>query len=441
MGSPEAPHGLALGTYDVAAVLLVLAAAIGLINDRWFGVPRNIALLIGAMITAALVLLADGVRLDGPVAAYWSERMHRANLSAVLLDGVLALLLFASTLHVNPRELRDRAWPVLTLATLGVIVASVIFGVGLYGLTWLIGAPIPLIWCLVAGIILAPTDAVVVENLLRHVRMPAALRGMITGESLFNDGAAVVLFLTALAIAAGEPDRYGHGRLVLKIAEEVVGGGLLGWAAGFAAVAMSRRLRDRTLELTISLALALGTYRIAASIGVSGPIAVVAAGLAWRHAPRRLRGRDHQHEQIASSWAVIDDLLNTWLFLLMGFQILTVRPGSTGFLLLPLVFGLAVIARALSVGIPMAAARLPPRDSLRGVAVLSWTGLRGGISIALALTLPDNPYHEKLLTICYAVVIMTIVIQGLTVPRLLRALYPPQAGAEPPPDTRTDDTG
>ena len=138
---------------------------------------------------------------------------------------------------------------------------------------------------------------------------------------------------------------------------------------------------------------------------------------------------------------MIDDLLNTWLFLLMGFQILTVRPGSTGFLLLPLVFGLAVIARALSVGIPMAAARLPPRDSLRGVAVLSWTGLRGGISIALALTLPDNPYHEKLLTICYAVVIMTIVIQGLTVPRLLRALYPPPAGAEPPPDTRTDDTG
>ena len=348
---------------------------------------------------------------------------------------VAALLLFASTLHVNPRELRDRALPVLTLATLGVVVASGLFGVGLYGLTWLVGAPIPLVWCIVVGTILAPTDAVVVENLLRRIPMPAALRGMIAGESLFNDGAAVVLFLAALAIAAGDVSQVGHGRLMLKIAEEVLGGGLLGWSAGFAAVALSRGLKDRTLELTISLALALGTYRIAAGIGVSGPIAVVAAGLAWRHAPRRLRGRDQHHEQVASSWGVIDDLLNTWLFLLMGFQILTVRPGSLGVVLLPMVFLLAVVARAMSVGIPIALSRMPAADKGRGIAVLSWTGLRGGISIALALTLPENEFHERLLTISYAVVIMTIVIQGLTVPRLLRVLYPPPARKEPPDDT------
>ncbi len=429
-----APHQ-GMATYDVAALLLVLAAGVGLINDRWFHAPRNIALLIGAMAAASLVLLLDGVRLEGPMAEYWGARMQRANLSGVLLDGVLALLLFASTLHVNPRELRDRAWPVLTLATLGVVVASGLFGVGLYGLTWLVGAPIPLVWCIVVGTILAPTDAVVVENLLRRVSMPAPLRGMIAGESLFNDGAAVVLFLAALAIAAGDVSQVGHGRLMLKIAEEVLGGGLLGWSAGFAAVALSRGLKDRTLELTISLALALGTYRIAAGIGVSGPIAVVAAGLAWRHAPRRLRGRDQHHEQVASSWGVIDDLLNTWLFLLMGFQILTVRPGSLGFVLLPMVFLLAVVARAMSVGIPIALSRMPAADKGRGIAVLSWTGLRGGISIALALTLPENEFHERLLTISYAVVIMTIVIQGLTVPRLLRVLYPPPGRKEPPDDS------
>jgi CPA1 family monovalent cation:H+ antiporter len=427
--------GLDLSPYDVGALLLVLAAGIGLVNDRWFHAPRNIALLIGSMAAATLVLLVDGIRLDGPMADYWSARMHKANLSGVLLDGVLALLLFASTMHVNPRELRDRDWSVLMLATLGVVVASAIFGGGLYFLTWLAGAPIPLVWCIVVGTILAPTDAVVVENLLRRVRMPAELRGMITGESLFNDGAAVVLFLAALALAAGDGSQVGHGRLTLKIAEEVLGGGLLGWSAGFAAVALSRGLKDRTLELTISLALALGTYRIAAGIGVSGPIAVVAAGLAWRHAPRRLRGRDPQQEQVAASWGVIDDLLNTWLFLLMGFQVLTVRPGSLGYVLLPLVFLLAVLARALSVGIPVALSRMPAADKGRGIAVLSWTGLRGGISIALALTLPDNAYHERLLTICYAVVIMTIVIQGLTVPRLLRVLYPPPGRKEAPDDT------
>lgn len=429
------PGGLALTAYDVGALLLILAAGIGLINDRWFHAPRNIALLIGAMAAATVVLLVDGIRLDGPMAEYWGERMRKANLSGVLLDGVLALLLFASTLHVNPRELRDRAWPVLTLATLGVVVASGLFGVGLYGLTWLVGAPIPLVWCIVVGTILAPTDAVVVESLLRRIPMPAPLRGMITGESLFNDGAAVVLFLAALAIAAGDVSQVGHGRLMLKIAEEVLGGGLLGWSAGFAAVALSRGLKDRTLELTISLALALGTYRIAAGIGVSGPIAVVAAGLAWRHAPRRLRGPHQRHDQMASSWGVIDDLLNTWLFLLMGFQILTVRPGSVGFVLLPLVFLLAVAARAFSVGIPVALSRMPAADKGRGIMVLSWTGLRGGISIALALTLPENEFHERLLTISYAVVIMTIVIQGLTVPWLLRVLYPPPGRKAPDDDT------
>jgi CPA1 family monovalent cation:H+ antiporter len=161
----------------------------------------------------------------------------------------------------------------------------------------------------------------------------------------------------------------------------------------------------------------------------------VAAGLAWRHAPRRLRGRDQEHGPVASSWGVIDDLLNTWLFLLMGFQILTVRPGSLGVVLLPMVFLLAVVARAMSVGIPIALSRMPAADKGRGIAVLSWTGLRGGISIALALTLPENEFHERLLTISYAVVIMTIVIQGLTVPRLLRVLYPPPARKEPPDDT------
>lgn len=419
-----------MSAYDLAAILLFLAAAIGLINDRWFGAPRNIAVLIGALLTATLVLLSDDVRTDGPVAAFWRERMQRAKLPTVLLEGVLALLLFASALHVNPRDLRDRAWSVLTLATLGVIVASAVFGLGLYGLTSLVGHPIPLIWCLVLGTILAPTDAVVVESLLRPIRMPDALRAMISGESLFNDGAAVVLFLTALAIAAGQEGQIGHGRLMLKIAEEVLGGGLMGWSAGFAAVALSRKLKDRTLELTISLALALGTFRLAAHIGVSGPIAVVAAGLAWRHAPRRLRGRNEGHEQVATSWGVIDDLLNTWLFLLMGFQVLTVRPGSYSLTLLPLVFLLAVLARAASVGIPLAATRMAARDKARGVAVLTWTGLRGGISIALALTLPVGPYHEHLLAIAYAVVITTIVIQGLTVSRLLHALYPP-----PPPDS------
>ncbi len=413
-------------TFDAAASLLVLAAVIGLINDRWIGVPRNIALLVGALITACAVILISDLRTSGQGAAIWRARLEAANLSGVLLDGVLALMLFAGSLHVDLRELRARAWPVLMLATGGVVISAMLFGGGLYVLAGWVGTPIPLIWCIVLGTIVAPTDAVVVEGLLRQVRIPAQLRGIISGESLFNDGAAVVLFLAMLAVAGGQYDSVGHGQLTLKIIEEVGGGGLMGWIAGGIVVLLTRGINDRSLELTFSLALALGIYRLALEFGVSGPIAVVAAGLAYRNTPRPNHA---QADHMTLSWSTIDDLLNTFLFLLMGFQMLTVRPGAVAFIVLPLVFVLAVLARGISVGMTMAVLRMPAREKLRGLGVLTWTGLRGGISIALAQTLPDSPYREHLLGIGYAIVIMTIVFQGLTVPAVLRALYPAPARA------------
>jgi CPA1 family monovalent cation:H+ antiporter len=265
---------------------------------------------------------------------------------------------------------------------------------------------------------------VVVEGLLRSVRIPPTLRATISGESLFNDGAAVVLFLAALAFAAGQPEVVGHGRLALKIAEEVVGGALLGWLAGLAALYLSRGLNDRSLEITLSLALALGAYRLAAALGVSGPIAVVAAGLAF-HAPRR----NQEAAQLTTAWHVIDDVLNTFLFLLMGFQLLAVDEGWIALMLIPMAFVLALLARAASVSIPLLVQRLSRREKARGVAVLTWTGLRGGISIALALTLPMTPYRDLLLGVAYGVVIATIVVQGLSVSWVLRLVYrPPESG-------------
>lgn len=411
-------------TFDIAAFLLVLAAFIGLVNQRWLGLPHNIALLIGAILAAVLVIVVDGAFVQGRSAAYWRERIHHANLEGVLLNGVLALLLFAGSIHVDIRELRDRAWPVALLATGGVVIATVVFGAGFYWLALGLGYTVPLIWCLILGAILAPTDAVVVEGLLRRVRMPAALRATISGESLFNDGAAVVLLLAGLAFAAGHPDVVGHGRLTVHIAQEVLGGALIGWLGGFVAAWMSRGVSERSLELTISLALALGSYRLAAEVGVSGPIAVVAAGLAFRRGlPPKHGGADPSRAQLTSSWAVIDDLLNTYLFLLMGFQILAINVSGDMLAILPLAFLIAVLARAVSVCIPMLLLRLPPRERVRGVVVLTWTGLRGGISIALALALPATPYRDLLLAVGYGVVIATIILQGLTVPAMLRLLY------------------
>ena len=408
-----------MSTFDAAALVLVLAAVIGLINDRWIGIPRNIALLLGALAVAGTAFLSAKLLGHDSAIMMWRDRLDQANLSGVLLQGVLALLWFAGSLHVDVGELRARAWTIASLATLGVIAATVLFGLGFYLMSRLVGLDVPLVWCAILGALVAPTDAVVVEALLRPIRVPGELRAILSGESLFNDGAAVVVFLSLLAIAAGEHKVIGSGYLAAKIAAEVLGGGALGWIAGLAAALSCRRVSDRSLELTVTLALALASYRIAVALGVSGPIAVVTAGLAWAQAARR----SDRHGQVATSWSVIDDLLNTLLFILMGFQFLAVPLTPTVLLLLPIVFALSLATRALSVAPAILTLRMPLQGKLRGVGLLTWSGLRGGISIALALTLPETPWRDLVLAIGYAVVIMTIVIQGLSIAPVLGVLY------------------
>jgi CPA1 family monovalent cation:H+ antiporter len=336
---------------------------------------------------------------------------------------VLPLLLFAGTMQVDPQELRERAWTVLVLATAGVALATFLFAGGFYFLSRLFGTPVPLGWCLVLGAVLAPTDAVVVERLLREVKMPSMLRGIITGESLFNDGAAVVLFFAALALTEGERDVIGNGRLFLAVLLEGLGGVALGWLGGVMTSWVSRGIADRAVDVTVSLALALVVYRLAAAIQVSGPIAVVAAGLAYRYPPRRMRAGRFAHLQVLRSWAVIDDLINTFLFMLMGFQLLAINTDLRAIGLLAACYLLALLSRVLSVLLPMLPLRMNLRARRQAIAVLTWTGLRGGISIALALTLPATPYRDLLLTICYGIVVVTIVLQGLSVPRMLRLMY------------------
>jgi CPA1 family monovalent cation:H+ antiporter len=311
-----------MNSFDVAAVLLVLAAVIGVVNDRWLRLPGPIALLIGALLSATLVLTMDRLLLHRGTASYWAQRIAAADLQHVLLDGVLPLLLFAGTMQVDARAVRDRAAIVVVLATAGVFLATGLFAGGFYALARLFGVAVPLAWCMVLGAILAPTDAVVVEQLLRQVRLPPSMRGIITGESLFNDGASVVVFLAAVAIAGGARDVVGDGRLALAVAVAGLGGIALGWLAGLLAAWASRRLTERTLEVTLSLALALASYRAAVAFGVSGPIAVVTAGLAYRFPPRWIGANAESRQDVAQSWAVIDDIANTLLFLLMGFQLL-----------------------------------------------------------------------------------------------------------------------
>jgi monovalent cation:H+ antiporter, CPA1 family len=413
-----------MSPFDLAAFVFLFAAIVGFLNDRYFHLPRTIALLLGALLASLAIIASDALFTQFKIAQLAQHRIEGAHLPSVLLDGVLALMLFAASLHVDLRELRNQAWIVFGLATVGVILATVLFAAGIWAAFNVAGVQMPLAWCFVLGAILAPTDAVAVEGLLQRVRLPPALKAMISGECLFNDGTAVVIFFAALASAGGQSGVVGHGHIVLSLLTEGAGGGALGVATGCLAYQAIRHVEDDNLALTISVALALSTYRLAVVLGLSGPIAVVSCGLMLTRQLMRTSSRDEFRRKLAIFWSLVEDLLNTLLFILMGFEILTIRGAYVELVPMVAAIPLALAARLLSVCALIPLLPLGRREKGRAIGLLTWVGLRGGLSIALVLTLPETQYRGVLSAVCYGVVIFTIVVQGLSTPRIIASLYP-----------------
>lgn len=413
---------------NLIAILLFLAAFVATINQRFVHLPRAIALLLGSLgISAAIAVIDPFVTPD--LSGWVRGMLGQAALPQVLLEIVLGLLLFAASLHVDLTELRRQKWTVLVLATASVIIATVVFGGGIWVLFRIAGSPVPLGWCMVLGAVLAPTDAVVVDALLRNAPLPTALKTAISGESLFNDGAGVVLFQIMLRLAQGEHGLVGHGRVTAALAIAGIGGGAFGCVTGFVAVRVIRWAGDPGLRLMISLALVTGTYRLADLIGVSGPTAVVACGLVLRmQYPRDDEGIS-MIDEIAGFWHVIDELLNAMLFVLIGFELFAIEFARVFFLPVIGALPLSLLSRLVGVVLPAVALRGTGQQQRRGMAMLTWAGLRGGVSIALALTVPASEYRGRLLLVCYAVVVFSMLMQGLTMGRVIRRLYGDQRSA------------
>jgi CPA1 family monovalent cation:H+ antiporter len=282
----------------------------------------------------------------------------------------------------------------------------------------------PLIWCLVLGAILAPTDPVSVVGMLRRIGLPAPLQALFAGESLFNDGVGVVAFGVALGVATGDGSMASGTGILTRFGIEAAGGGLLGLGLGWIAMLFMGATADAHLELLISLALATGTFSLANALHMSGPIAVVVAGLSMGMRRSRTAITERGHAELMGFWGLVDEVLNALLFLLIGFEVLAVAFRWSHAAAALAAIPLSIAVRALSVFLAILPLHLRGTGQGGTLALLTWGGLRGGISVALALGLPDTPMRPSLLAVCYGVVVFTIIVQGLTIERVARHYHP-----------------
>jgi CPA1 family monovalent cation:H+ antiporter len=338
-----------------------------------------------------------------------------------LMQGMLSFLLFAGALHINLGDLAKQKWVISSLATAGILTSTFLVGGASYYLLDIFGIHLDFIYCLLFGSLISPTDPIAVLGILKSANAPKTLETKIAGESLFNDGMAVVVFIVLLGIATGGHD-VTAGHIALLFLEEAVGGVVFGFVIGWLTYQLLRQVDNYQVEILLTLALVMGGYALASAIHTSGPIAVVVAGLLIGNQGRMLAMSEHTREHLDTFWELIDEILNAVLFVLIGLEVL-VLPFTRDVLLASLaMIPLVLLARLISVALPISLLRMRREFSPGVITVLTWGGLRGGVSVALALSLPAGEPREIILAITYAIVVFSIVVQGLTIGRLVKSV-------------------
>jgi CPA1 family monovalent cation:H+ antiporter len=397
----------------------------GYINHRFLHLPSTSGTLLIALVSSLIVIVLERAVPGIHVQADIERFLGQIDFNQTLMHGLLCFLLFAGALHVDLGGLLDHRWTIGALATVGVMLSVAVVGT----LTWLmlnlLDVGQPFLVCLTFGALISPTDPVAVMGLLKELRAPASLEAQIAGESLFNDGVGVVVFLGLASMAnlsaAVPSDTPGVDVAALSAfaIREVVGGIALGLALGYLGYRALKSIDDHPLELLITLALVMFLYALSFWIHVSGPIAVVVAGLLIGNPGRQFAMSDRTREHVDAFWSMIDEVLNAVLFLLLGLEVFAVEHWADVLMPALLAVPICLVARASSVAVPVTAMRIRGSFQRGLVPVLTWSGLRGGISIALVLALPPFPGRDILLASTYAVVVFSVLVQGLTVRRVL----------------------
>lgn len=405
---------------DIVAVLLVLTAAFAWLNRKFLRWPPTIGVMAIALVVSLGIVGLDRLGFTEPV-SHEQALLASIDFTDVLMEGMLSVLLFAGALHVDPARLTRLARPIGLLAIVGTALSTLIVGYGCHWVLGLVGHDLPLVHCLLFGALISPTDPVAVLGILESAHVSRDVESTIAGESLINDGVGVVLFALLLdMLHSGSPPtvREGIGLFV----QEAVGGVALGFVLGFGVNAVLASIDDYRVEVLITLATVIGGYALANRLHTSGPLAMVVVGLLVGSEGRRWSMSEITRERLDLFWHLLDEILNSVLFVLIGleFAVIHYTPGLTRSAVGAVI--LALLSRFLVVGLPVlcfpAWFQLPPRAGW----LLTWSGVRGGISVALALSLPPGPERDTVLTLTYSVVVFSILVQGLSIGFLARRL-------------------
>lgn len=410
---------------ELPAIILTCVSVFGFLNHRYLKLPITVGLVLMAIITALIVVGLNFLIPTWGVSGTVQHWLNEIDFNRTLMHGMLSFLLFAGALHVDLGSLLESKIRVGVLATVGVLLSTFVNGVGFYLLCSLFGLHVDFLLCLIFGAVVSPTDPVAVLALLKRLTVPKKLEATIGGESLFNDGVAVVVYSILVTVVFGSVS--GHGAegpnlsMVMGLfVREAFGGALLGMACGYAAFLLMRHMDDYVIEVVTTLALVSGAYAISLQLHISGPIAMVIAGVFIGNTGRRLAMSKETTEHVTQFWHLIDEILNAALFVLIGFQVIMLTYQSSVLIISLLCVPLAVAARWLAVATPLQVLGVFVKKQPGDIVILTWAGLRGGISVALALSIPDIPEKSMILTATYTVVVFSILVQGLTIENVIR---------------------
>lgn len=405
--------------FHLFSILIVLSAGFAYINFRFLRLPNAIGLMFVSLLFSLVVLVLGHYfpTFKNSIA----EQMESINFSELLLEGMLSFMLFAGAIHIKFKDLNNEKLSILLFSTISVLISTFVIGFVSFYLLNFMGIKVDLIHAMLFGALISPTDPIAVLSILKTAGVTKSLETKIAGESLFNDGVAVVVFITILKLAKPGTD-FDIQKIAMLFGQEAIGGIVLGLVIGYIGFKLIASINNYQVEVLITLAIVMGGYTFAHYTHVSGPLAMVVAGLITGNQGRRLGMSDVTAEYVDKFWELIDEILNAVLFVLIGLELLIIQTSQKVLFAAVILLFVTLITRYISVYIPSIAVRLKEKITQKTILILTWGGLRGGISIALALSIAPEYSKDVWVTITYVIVCFSILVQGMTIGKFAKKM-------------------